>query len=83
MVKVHEIKEIGNGKVSARIETPRGWDWYDFDSRQQLEKAVADLSEVYRMRGEFTRRMSPYERTRAQVYATGNRWQIENFEATH
>lgn len=28
-------------------------------------------------------RMSPYERTRAAVYATGNRWAIENFEATH
>ncbi|MCR5329606.1 MAG: hypothetical protein K6E62_00255 [Lachnospiraceae bacterium] len=28
-------------------------------------------------------RASPYERTRAQVYATGNKWAIENFEATH
>ena len=28
-------------------------------------------------------RPSHYERTRAQVYATGNRWAIENFEATH
>lgn len=27
--------------------------------------------------------MSPYERTRAQVYATGNKWAIENFNATH
>lgn len=27
--------------------------------------------------------MSPYERTRAAVYATGNRWAIENFNATH
>ena len=26
---------------------------------------------------------SPYERTRAAVYATGNRWAIENFNATH
>lgn len=25
----------------------------------------------------------PYERTRAFVYATGNRWAIENFNATH
>jgi hypothetical protein len=30
-----------------------------------------------------TQRMSPYERTRAAVYATGNRWAIENFNATH
>ena len=28
-------------------------------------------------------RMTPYERTRAQVYATGNKWAIENFHATH
>lgn len=27
--------------------------------------------------------LSPYERTRAAVYATGNRWAIENFNATH
>ena len=25
----------------------------------------------------------PYEYRRAQVYATGNRWSIENFNATH
>ncbi len=28
-------------------------------------------------------RMSLYERRRSEVYATGNRWAIENFEATH
>jgi len=28
-------------------------------------------------------RMSHYERTRAAVYATGNKWAIENFHATH
>lgn len=27
--------------------------------------------------------MSPYEKTKARVYATGNKWAIENFEATH
>jgi len=27
--------------------------------------------------------MSAYERTKAQVYATGNKWAIENFHATH
>ena len=26
---------------------------------------------------------SPQERTRRAVYSTGNRWAIENFEATH
>ena len=29
------------------------------------------------------RREDPYERTKRQVYATGNKWAIENFNATH
>lgn len=29
------------------------------------------------------RREGPAERTRRSVYATGNRWAIENFNATH
>lgn len=29
------------------------------------------------------RRETPAERTRQAVYATGNKWAIENFEATH
>lgn len=29
------------------------------------------------------RREGPAERTRRAVYATGNKWAIENFEATH
>lgn len=29
------------------------------------------------------RRYDHFERTRAQVYATGNKWAIENFNATH
>lgn len=29
------------------------------------------------------RSITPYERTKAQVYATGNKWAIENFHATH
>jgi len=29
------------------------------------------------------RRMTPQERTRAAVHATGNKWAIENFNATH
>lgn len=30
-----------------------------------------------------TIKKTPQERTREQVYATGNKWAIENFEATH
>ena len=29
------------------------------------------------------RPLTPYERCRSAVYATGNRWAIENFNATH
>jgi len=29
------------------------------------------------------RKETPYERTKRQVYATGNKWAIENFHATH
>jgi aldehyde:ferredoxin oxidoreductase len=32
---------------------------------------------------EAARKQTPYERTRAAVYATGNKWAIENFNATH
>lgn len=32
---------------------------------------------------EYRPRQSAYERTKAQVYATGNKWAIENFHATH
>ena len=32
---------------------------------------------------ERVRKPTPYERTKAQVYATGNKWAIENFHATH
>ena len=32
---------------------------------------------------EKRQRLSAYERTKAQVYATGNKWAIENFNATH
>ncbi len=32
---------------------------------------------------EYRPRESAYERTKRQVYATGNKWAIENFHATH
>ncbi len=30
-----------------------------------------------------SRKETPYERTKRQVYATNNKWAIENFNATH
>lgn len=29
------------------------------------------------------KQLSQYEKTKAKVYATGNKWAIENFHATH
>lgn len=31
----------------------------------------------------YSRKETAYERTKRQVYATGNKWAIENFHATH
>lgn len=31
----------------------------------------------------YVRPLTPFERTRNAVYATGNKWAIENFNATH
>lgn len=41
------------------------------------------LNDRYTRIGYTHPRASVYERTRAMVYATGNKWAIENFEATH
>lgn len=41
----------------------------------EFEKAVQDMIE--------SRKPTPQERTRSAVYATGNKWARENFEATH
>lgn len=43
------------------------------------------ICEAYEKRPErsYRPRMSAYERTKAAVYATGNKWAIENFHATH
>ena len=45
-------------------------------SEEEPKEEVRDNS--YR-----TSRISPYERTKASVYATGNKWAIENWNATH
>ena len=48
---------------------------------ETVEKAYKDHDQTGHR---ITRqRLSPYEKTRAQVEATGNRWAIENFYATH
>lgn len=42
-----------------------------------LKKRAQEQKKVTRTVG------SPYERAKAAVYATGNKWAIENWKATH
>ena len=61
------------------------------DMKDVKDATPEELEELRRkglLPAEGTRRtsgrpLSPYERTRAQVAATGNRWAMENFIATH
>jgi hypothetical protein len=52
---------------------------------KDISKATLEELEDLRKKGFITdmRRSSPQERTRAAVMATGNRWAMENFNATH
>ena len=64
---------------------------YEFDKAEQIINKLENLrlfeAEEERREKEAknaqTTRLSSYERTRNAVYATGNRWAIENFNATH
>lgn len=47
------------------------------------EEKNCGICEAYEKKPTNNYKMTPYERTRAQVYATGNKWAIENFNATH
>jgi len=58
------------------------------DIKDATPEELANLRRKGLLPAEGTRRipartLSPYERTRAQVTATGNRWAMENFIATH
>lgn len=51
---------------------------------KQIESARTNEEEPeVEVEESYTRPMTPYERCRNAVYATGNRWAIENFHATH
>lgn len=50
---------------------------------EQLVHYVEDRVEKARSKRISGKPLTPYERTRAQVAATGNRWAMENFYATH
>ena len=58
------------------------------DIKDATPEELANLRRKGLLPAEETKRtsartLSPYERTRAQVAATGNRWAMENFIATH
>ena len=55
------------------------------ESIEKAEKEKEKEKEKERIKAEksYTRPLTPYERTRRVVYATGNKWAIENFNATH
>jgi hypothetical protein len=50
---------------------------------KQIESIRLNETEEEKPKPHRTRPLNPYERTKAAVYATGNRWAIENFNATH
>jgi hypothetical protein len=52
---------------------------------KDISEATPEELEDLRKKGFIPdmRRPSPQERTRAAVMATGNRWAMENFNATH
>ena len=54
---------------------------------KQLESIKEDETEqkieTKEVEKEYVKPLTPYERCRNSVYATGNRWAIENFNATH
>lgn len=52
-------------------------------SNDYIVKEVEELPVTQSSTPEPFKRPSAYERTRAAVHATGNRWAIENFHATH
>ena len=62
---------------------------YETDNKSELIKQIENHEETEqptqeeKPKSHRTRPLTPYERTRASVYATGNRWAIENFNATH
>lgn len=48
-----------------------------------LKKKAMELEQASRATPSYTRPHNMYDNARARVYATGNKWAIENFEATH
>lgn len=58
-------------EIIKQIESIKSEDVENIEENKVIEKEY------------HVRHMTPYERCRSAVYATGNRWAIENFNATH
>ncbi|MCR5791367.1 MAG: hypothetical protein K6G83_15900 [Lachnospiraceae bacterium] len=54
-------------------------------SRRDNKTMICDVCGMKEALEDFAkyRKATPQERTKAAVYATGNKWAIENYEATH
>lgn len=52
-------------------------------SRKDNKTMICDNCGMLEALKDYQRKDDPAERTRKKVYATGNRWARENFEATH
>lgn len=71
---------LRNNRRQIHIKASDGLVTVVTNSNGEIEvNAYEDKPKVYPTR----RKQSPYERTRAMVYATGNKWAIENFNALH
>ena len=71
---------VSNGKWAGCIRAVTHWmelPQAPNNGTQQKQESYEDLSRVKK------RRLNSYERTRNAVYATGNKWAIENFHDTH
>ena len=52
-----------------------------FDTRDKILECLETL--IPQQSSIIKRDPTPYERTKAEVYSRGNKWQIENWESTH
>ena len=82
VIKYHTCVEV---EAESKWEAfDKAWREIDKGNFEFAEPEVVESEYIPERRVSHARRIpTPYERTRAEVYATGNRWQIENFEATH
>ncbi len=75
------VRYVRNSK-KVRIRCEDGIIWVNRQDGKLNIRVIED-PKPEDVRPTTRRGLSHYERTRAMVYATGNKWAIENFNATH